>query len=91
MQEKHESRLRARLEALRDEVEALKHKAGQAETNLELEYYTLLEELQIELETVERRFEALLQAGEKGWDELEAEIEQVWRAARELIRAVNSP
>jgi hypothetical protein len=91
MQEKHEGRLGARLEALRAEVEALKYKFGQTETNLELEYYTLLEELQIELESAERKFEALLQAGEKSWDELEAEIEQVWRAARDLIRAVNSP
>lgn len=91
MGENHEVKLRDRLIALRDEVEELKRKASQAEINLELEYYTLLEELQIKLDSAERNFEALLDAGEKGWDDVEAEIEQVWRAARDLIRAINSP
>ena len=91
MREEIEDRLRTRLQALRDEFETLKREAGQAEVNLELEFYTLLETLQIDLESVERKFEGLLESGEKRWDDLETEVEQVWNAARELIRAINSP
>ena len=86
-----ETRMRARLKALRTEFEDLKHKAGRAETNLELEYYTLLEELRIELESAEQKFDILLEAHEDQWERIGEEVEQIWRAARELIRAITSP
>jgi hypothetical protein len=83
--------MRDRLRALRSEFEDLKHKAGEAETNLEGEYYTLLEELRIELESAEQKFDLLVEAQEDQWERIGDEVEQVWRAARELIRAITSP
>ena len=91
MRQDYESRMRARLEALRQEYEALRHGVEQAETRLELEYYTRLEELQIALESAEQKFELLLEAHEDQWKHIRDEVEQVWAAARELVRAVNSP
>ena len=83
--------MRSRLQTLRSEYEDLKHKAGQAETNIEGEYYTLLEELQIELESAEQKFDLLLEAREDQWERIGDEVEQIWRAARELIRAITAP
>ena len=91
MRHAFENRMHTRLRELRTEFEDLKHKAGQAETNLELEYYTLLEELQIELESAEQKFELLLEAHEDQWKRIADEVEHVWRSARELIRAITSP
>ncbi len=91
MKKDYESRRRARLQALRDEVEELARLAGKTEANLELEYYTLLEELRLGLESAERKFELLIEAHDEQWEGIETEFEQLWRAARELIRAVNSP
>jgi hypothetical protein len=91
MRKEYESKMRAQLEALRQEYEELKQRAGQAETNLELEYYTLLEEVQVRLESAEQKFELLLEAHEDQWEHIRDEVEQVWTAARELIRAVVSP
>jgi len=86
-----ESRMRKQLQALREEVEALEQRAEQAEINLELEYYTLLEELRLKLESAERKFELLVESHDDQWQEISSEFEQIWHAARELIRAVNSP
>ena len=83
--------MRSRLQTLRSEFEDLKHKAGQAETNLEGEYYTLLEELQTRVESAEQKYDLLLEAQEDQWEHIGDEVEQVWRAARELIRAITSP
>lgn len=91
MRKEYETGLRARLEALRREYEELKHRATEAETNLELEYYTRLEEIQVSLETAEQKFELLLEAHENQWEHIRDEVEQVWSAARELVRAVVSP
>jgi hypothetical protein len=86
-----ENRMRNRLAALRAEFEDLKRKAGKAETNLELEYYTLLEELRTELESAEQKFDLLLEAHEDQWEHIGDEVEQVWRAARDLIKAITAP
>ena len=91
MRKEYESRMRSRLDTLRREYEELKQRAGQAETSLELEYYTRLEELQIALETAEQKFELLLEAREDQWERTREEVERVWKAARELVRAVVSP
>ena len=91
MRKDHESRMRQRLEALRREYEEIRQRAGQAETSLEFEYYTRLEELQIALETAEQKFELLLETHEDQWERTRDEVEQVWKAARELVRAVTSP
>ncbi len=86
-----ESRMRKQLQALREEVEALEQRAEQAEINLELEYFTLLEELRLKLESAERKFELLVESHDDQWQEISSEFEHIWHAARELIRAVNSP
>lgn len=91
MPEHDRTRVRTRLDALRREFDDLKHKAAQAESNLELEYYTLLEELQIDLESAEQKFELLLDTHEDQWQRFGNEVEEIWRAARELVRAINSP
>ena len=91
MLEEYESKLRKRLEALRHEYEDLRQRAGQAETNFELEYFTRLEKLKLALESAEQKFELLLEAHEDQWEHIRDEIEQVWNSARELIRAVTSP
>lgn len=91
MRKAYENSMRARLEALRQEYENLKQGAEQAETRLELEYYTRLEEIQLALEAAEQKFELLLETHEDQWERVRDEVEQVWTAARELIRAVTSP
>ena len=91
MRRDYENEMRQRLEALRREYEEIRHRAARAETGLELEYYTRLEELQIALETAEQKFELLLETHEDQWERIRDEVEQVWAAARELVRAVTSP
>lgn len=91
MRKDYENSMRQRLEGLRQEYQDLKHRAEQAETRLELEYYTRLEEVQLALESAEQKFELLLEAHEDQWEHVRDEVEQVWAAARELIRAVTSP
>ncbi|HEY5738875.1 MAG TPA: hypothetical protein VIW27_04080 [Gammaproteobacteria bacterium] len=91
MRKTYEGEMRTRLQALRKNVEALEQRAEQAETNLELEYFTLLEELRLALENAERKFELLLESHDEQWEGIKTEFEQLWRGARELIRAINSP
>ena len=91
MRKTYEGEMRTRLQALRKNVEALEQRAEQAETNLELEYFTLLEELRLALENAERKFELLLESHDEQWEGIKTEFEQLWRGARELIRASNSP
>ena len=83
--------MRARLQELRKDVEAFEQRAAQAEINLELEYYTLLEELRLGLESAERKFELLIESHDDQWEDVKTEFEELWHAARELIRTVNSP
>jgi len=83
--------MRARLQALRKDIEELGQRAARVETSLELEYYTLLEELRLALESAEQKFELLIESQDDQWEAVRTEFEQLWRAARELIRAVNSP
>ena len=91
MRRDYENMMRQRLGALRQEYEDLKHRTEQAETRLELEYYTRLEEIQLTLESAEQKFELLLETHEDQWERVRDEVEQVWTAARELVRAVTSP
>jgi hypothetical protein len=66
-------------------------KAEQAEVNLELEYYTLIDELQLKLEATEQKFELLLQANEDKWEEFKSELEHSWDSLRELIKVITAP
>jgi len=89
--ETYENKMRHQLEELKEEIGELRNKAARAETNLQLEYYTLVDELQVKLETADQKFHLLTQAGEDDWEEFKTEFELVWGSVRELIKSVTSP
>jgi len=53
LRETYEKKMQAQLHELKTEIAELKEKADQTETNLQLEYYTLIDELHLKLETTE--------------------------------------
>ena len=87
----YEDKMRGRLDGLKSEIAELREKAEQAEINLELECYTLIDELQLKLEAAEHRFELLRLANEENWEAFKAEFEQSWNSLREVIRAITAP
>ena len=89
--EKYESKMQAQLDELKTEIARLGKKAAQAEVNLELEYYTLIDELQLKLEATQQKFELLLQANEDKWEEFRSELEHSWDSLRELIKVITAP
>ena len=91
LRETYEKKMQAQLHELKAEIHDLKEKAEQAETNLQLEYYTLIDELHLKLETAEQKFELLKQANDEKWEEFKAELELSWNSLRELIKAITSP
>jgi len=91
MKATYEKKMRHQLEELKKEISELSNKAAQAETNLQLEYYTLVDELQVKLEIADQKFHLLTQAGENDWEEFKTEFELVWDSMRELIKSVTSP
>ena len=91
LKEIYENKMQPQLDELKAEISELREKAGQAEANLELEYYTLLDELQVTLESANQKFHLLTEANEDDWEEFKAEFELVWDSLRELIKSVTSP
>lgn len=91
LRETYEAKMQVKLNELRAEIHELKEKADQAETNLELEYYTLIDELHLKLETAEQKFELLKQTQDEKWEEFKNELELSWDSLRELIKAITSP
>ena len=87
----YEKKMRHQLEEVKQEISELKHKAAKKETNLQLEYYTLVDELQVELEIAEQKFYLLTQAAEDDWEEFKVEFERVWSSVRELVKSITSP
>ena len=87
----YEKKMQPRLDELKDEIDELRQKADEAETNLELEYYTLLDELQVKLETANQKFQLLTQANEDDWEDFKSEFEAIWDSLRELVKTVSSP
>ena len=87
----YEKKMRDQLEELKQEIGELKGKATQVETSLQLEYYTLVDELQLKLEMANQKFHLLTQAGEDDWEEFKSEFELVWSSMRELIKSITSP
>ena len=83
--------MQAQLDELKAEIAGLKEKVEQAGINLELEYYTLIDELQLKLEASEHKFELLKQANEETWEEFKSELEHSWDSLRELIKAITAP
>ena len=91
LREIYEKKMQVQLNELGAEIGELKEKADQTKTNLQLEYYTLLDELNVKLETANQRFHMLKQASEENWEEFKSEFELVWDSLRELIKSVTSP
>ena len=87
----YEKKMRQQLEEVKQEISELKNKAAQMETNLQLEYYTLVDELQVKLEIAEQKFYLLTQAGVDDWEEFKTEFEGVWDSVRELVKSITSP
>lgn len=87
----YEKKMQPRLDELKEEIDELRQKADKAETNLELEYYTLLDELQVKLETANQKFQLLIQANEDDWEDFKSEFEMIWDSLRELVKSVTSP
>ena len=87
----YEQKMQPRLDELKEEIDGLRQKADEAETNLELEYYTLLDELQVKLEIASQKFELLTQANEDDWENFKSEFETIWASLRELVKSVTSP
>jgi hypothetical protein len=83
--------MQGRLEGLKSEIAELKDKAQREEINLELEYYTLLEELHLKLEATEHKLEMLKLANEEKWEEFKSDLEHSWKSLRALITAITAP
>ena len=91
IREVYEKNMQARLDEWKTRLEALKEKADQQETNLQLEYYTLIDEAKLELEAAHRKFELLKEAGDETWEEFKYEVETTWDSLEELIRSLTLP
>ena len=87
----YENKLLTRLDELRTEIDGLRKKVEQAEVNLQLEYYTLIDELQVKLEFANLKLQRKIRSGEEDWEEIETEFELIWNSLRELIKSVTSP
>jgi hypothetical protein len=87
----YEKKMQARLNELAAEIDELREKAEQMEVNLQLEYYTFIDELQVKLEIARQKFDGLNQADEEDWEEFKNEFELIWKSLRELIKSVTSP
>jgi uncharacterized coiled-coil DUF342 family protein len=91
IREIYEKKMQTQLHQLKAEIDELRKKADQAETNLELEYYTLIDELHLKLDTANQKFYLLKQANDEKWDEFKSEFELIWNSLREMIRSITSP
>ncbi len=87
----YEKKMQPRLDELKEEIHELRQKADEAETNLELEYYTLLDEAQVKLEMASQKFQLLTQANEDDWEDFKSEFETIWDSLHELVKSVTSP
>ena len=87
----YEKKMQAQLDEWKTRLEVFKEKADQEETNLQLEYYTLIDEIKLELETAHKKLQLLKQSGDEAWEEFKAEVETTWDALDELIRSLTLP
>ena len=91
LREIYEKKMQVQLEELEAEIDELMEKTGQTKTNLQLEYYTLIDELRVKLEAANQKFYLLKQASEGDWEAFKSEFELVWSSMRELIKSITSP
>jgi hypothetical protein len=87
----YERNKQAQLEELKAEIAEFRGKVRKAEINLELEYYTLVDQLQLKLEETEHRFELLRMVNEEKWEEFKSQLEKSSDSLRELIKAITAP
>jgi chromosome segregation ATPase len=87
----YEKNMQVRLDEWKARLEVFKEKAEQEETNLQLEYYTVIDEIKLELDTANKKLEQLKQAGDETWEEFKTEVEVTWDTLDELIRSITLP
>jgi hypothetical protein len=87
----YEKNMQAQLDEWKTRLAAFKEKADQEETNLQLEYYTLIEEVKLELEAAHKKLQRLKQASDETWEELKTDVEITWDSLHELIKALTLP
>ena len=87
----YEKNMQAQLDEWKNKLEMFKEKADQEETNLQLEYYTLIEEVKRELEAAHKKLQRLKQASDETWEEFKADVEITWDLLHELIKALTLP
>ena len=91
LRETSEKKMLAQLNELKTEIDELRKKAGKMETSLQLEYYTLIDELELNLQIARQHYELLKRSSDEKWHEIRKEFEVIWCSMRELIKSVNSP
>jgi predicted ribosome quality control (RQC) complex YloA/Tae2 family protein len=91
IREIYEKKMQAQLDEWKTKLEAFKDKADEEETNLQLEYYTLIEEVKLELETAHNKLQRLKQTGDETWEEIKTEVEITWDSLHELIKSLTLP
>jgi len=87
----YENKLQHQLDEWKTRLEAFKEKADQEETNLQLEYYTLIDEIKLELEAAHKKLQLLKQSSDETWEEFKADVEITWNSLDELIRSLTLP
>ena len=87
----YEKNMQAQLDEWKTRLAAFKEKVDLEETNLQLEYYTLIEEAKLELEAAHKKLQRLKQAGDETWEELKTDVEITWDSLHELIKALTLP
>lgn len=91
VKEDYEKKMQAQLDAWKVEIDMLKGKVDQAETNLQLDYYTWIEELRLELDAAHQKLQMLKKANDEKWEEIKADVELTWDSLRGVIRSITSP
>ena len=87
----YEKNMQAQLDEWKTRLEVFKEKADQEETNLQLEYYTLIEEVKLQLEAAHKKLQLLKEAGDETWEEFKDDVEITWNSLHELVKALTLP
>ena len=87
----YEKNMQAQLDEWRIKLEAFKEKADQEETNLQLEYYTLIEEVKLELEAAHKKLQHLKYSSDETWGEFKDDVEITWDSLDDLIKSLTLP
>ena len=91
IREVFETKKQAQLDEWKSRLEAFRQKADMEETNLQLEYYTLIDEVKLGLDDAHKKLELLKQESDETWDKFKAEVETTWDSLDELIRSLTLP